>query len=345
MATGSPNYAITPNIGSGPVASVGDTSRTAPTSVATVLTAGANGSRIERLVLTALGSTVSSVLRLFLYDGTAYHEYLEQAVPAQTATAGVASWTTTLEAVSVPNLMPLLLKTGWSLRATINDTQLVQELNPQSIAQSQTTAAAAFLALNGTNVTAASSAAIAAAAAPTANTPMTLTATPVAMTAPAQITLTSSSGVSGVSFVLLGRDATGALVSETITGPGASATVYSVNIYKTIYAVTPTGTSANTVSVGSSAIAGSAILPLPSKIVLSSGANLSSITFTIKGTLSNGTVQSETLAGPNVGAVSSANTYASITSIYGSAAISSGVLVGNPAIIGGVSISAIGGDF
>ena len=250
MATGSPNYAITPNVGGGAVVSIGEASRTAPTSVATVLTAGSNGSRIERLVMTALGTTVSSVVRLFLYDGSAYHEYLEVALPAVTATAGVGSWTTTLEAVTVPNLMPLLLKTGWSLRATVNDTQLVQDISINSIAASQTTGGAAFLSLNGSNVTAASAAAIAAAAAPSTGVPMTLTSGSVVLTTPAQLTMTSTSGVSSVSFVLLGRDATGALLSETVTGPGASATIYSVNVYKTVYAVIPTGTSANTVSVG-----------------------------------------------------------------------------------------------
>jgi hypothetical protein len=63
-------YASIPHIGVGVVAT-GDTSRTSPASVSHVFTAGANGSRIDRLNLTAIAATIASTVRLFLVNGSA----------------------------------------------------------------------------------------------------------------------------------------------------------------------------------------------------------------------------------------------------------------------------------
>ncbi|MGF6837079.1 hypothetical protein QF001_000946 [Paraburkholderia youngii] len=344
MAQGTPNFAITPTAKAG-IVSVGDASRTAPVSPVSILTAGSSGSRIERIVMEPVGPTVSSVVRLWLYDGTTYHLFDEVPIQAGSLpTQGVNLTPLTLEAVTAPNLMPLLLPSGWSLASSVNDTQLAAESSVNSIAQAQTTGAAAQLNLNGTNVTAASATAVAAAAAPTANTPMTLASAPYVMTAPAQLSLTSASNVSAVNYSIVGRDATGALITETLAGPNAN-TVYSVNVYKAVLAIIPTSTNASTVSAGYSTVAGTSVLTLPSKVMLFSGANLSAVNFTIVGTTTNGTKATETLAGPNVGEVLSANTYASITTISSSAAVASNVSVGNPAILSGIKVIATGGSF
>jgi hypothetical protein len=344
MATGTPNFAITPQNGAG-IASAGDASRVAPTSPVTILSAGASGSRVERIVMTPLGPTVASVLRLWKYDGTSYHLSYEQPIAAGSAPSqGIALTPFTLEAVTAPNLMPMLLPSGSSLVATINDTQLVAEASVNSIAQAQNTAGAAYLSLSGSSVTAASTAAIAAAAALTANTPMALTSAPYVMTAPAQVSLTSTSNLSAVNLTIVGHDATGVMVTETLAGPNAN-TIYSSNVYKTVLAIIPSATNAGTLSAGYSTVAGSAILTLPSKVMLFSGANLSAVNFTITGTASNGTKLTETLAGPNVGEVLSVNLYSSITNIQSSAAVSSNVSVGNPAILSGVKVSATAGSF
>ncbi|MFM0101996.1 hypothetical protein PQR01_00410 [Paraburkholderia rhynchosiae] len=63
-----PQYANTARIGVGQV-STGDTSRTAPTNFANVITAGQNGSRIDRINLQAIGTTIASMVRLFLLPG------------------------------------------------------------------------------------------------------------------------------------------------------------------------------------------------------------------------------------------------------------------------------------
>ena len=342
---GVPNYANTPNNGGAVVVSVGDTSRTAPVSAVTVLTAGSNGSRIERLSMTAVGSTVASVLRLFMYDGSSYHLYYEVPVPSYTASAGAAAWNVTLEAVDTPNIFPVTLKNGWSLRATVNDTQIAQELSINSIALAQTTASATYLNLNGALVTAAGAAgAIVVAAVGSANVPMTLTTTPYVLPSAAQITLSAVS-TAAVSITLLGRDLSGALLTETLTGPGAGATVYSSNVYKVLYAVIPNAGTTNAMSVSYSAVALMS-LSLPTKIMLSSGANLSGSSFTLVGTGLNGVLQTETIGtGPSIGQVQSVNLYNTITSIKTGAAVSSNVLVGNPPVIGGISLAPIAGDF
>lgn len=122
MAQGTPNFAITPVVGIGSVLTA-STSRSSPTNTVTVLTAGSNGSRIERIVVTPTGSTVAAALSLYIYNGTTYQLYSELQVGAITASTASALPTSTLEAVTAPNLMPLLLPAGSSLVATINVTQ------------------------------------------------------------------------------------------------------------------------------------------------------------------------------------------------------------------------------
>ena len=100
----------------------GDTSRTAPTTVSTLLTP-ANGAMIERLTVMPVATTVTSVVRFFKYDGTTYHLVAEVQIAAQTLANGTAVIPTTMEAVDNPNLFPMIIPAGWSLRATVNDTQ------------------------------------------------------------------------------------------------------------------------------------------------------------------------------------------------------------------------------
>ena len=347
MATGTPNYAINPNGGpSAPVIlSIGDASRTAPSSAELLVTAGANGSHVERLAMCGAGPTTASEVRIFKLDpGGNYHLYTEVAVQAVALAAGVPDWVSTLEPVTEPNLMPITLKTGWKLYATINDTQIAQEGNTQSIAQAQTSSGSGYLTLNGSNVVGASVAAVAAAATPTNYTPMTLTSTPYIMTNSAQLSLTSGANLSGINFLIIGRDLTGANVTESMAGPNNN-TVFSVNVYKAIFAIIPLGTSANAVAAGISTVAGSTVLPLPSPILFTSGFNLSGVTLTIIGTSADGALLSEALLGPNVGETMSVNSYGSVTTIHSSGAIGEAIMVGNAAIMSGVSICVDAGDF
>ena len=122
MAQGTPNFAITPVLGVGPVITA-SASRTAPTNTVTVLAAASSGSRVERIVATPTGSTIAAVVSLYLYNGTTYYLHDEIQVSASTANTTTPQPVSTLEAVTAPNLMPLLLPSGWSLVATVSVSQ------------------------------------------------------------------------------------------------------------------------------------------------------------------------------------------------------------------------------
>jgi hypothetical protein len=115
MAT-SPNFAATPRYG-GVSISTADTSRTAPTNVETVFTAGSSGSRIDEVTITAAGASTSNVVRLFLYTGSTYYLLQEVLILAITPSASLDSFSTTLTFNS------LVLPSGHSLRATTNNAE------------------------------------------------------------------------------------------------------------------------------------------------------------------------------------------------------------------------------
>lgn len=101
----------------------GDNSRTAPTVTSTIFNP-ASGGLCERIVIEPLATTVASVVRIFRKDGSAgLHLYMEVALPAQTVTAGGVVTPQTLQAVDFPQLFPITVPSGWSLVATVNDTQ------------------------------------------------------------------------------------------------------------------------------------------------------------------------------------------------------------------------------
>lgn len=119
--SGAPKYVSEPALGAATL-TTGDASRTAPTTVATLITAAAAGTRIDAVDFVALATTTATGVRLFLYDGTTYRLLLERPVLAITAAAGTV-WDAHFTTNNTPDIFPIVLKTGWSLRATVNDTQ------------------------------------------------------------------------------------------------------------------------------------------------------------------------------------------------------------------------------
>jgi len=115
-------YASTPIVGSA-LLTTADTSLTAPTTVGTVLTAGASGSRIDYIDIQGVATTVASLINLFIFDGTNY--ILWQQVPVQATTTSNTSpaYSAVLSSNGNANVMPLTLPTGYSLRATTTVTQ------------------------------------------------------------------------------------------------------------------------------------------------------------------------------------------------------------------------------
>lgn len=115
MAT-APQFAATVRC-SGVSIGTADTSRTAPTNVGTVFTAGSSGSRIDEIDITAAGTSTANVVRLFIYTGSTYYLLQEVLISAITPSASVASYTTALTFNS------LVIPSGYSIRATTNNAE------------------------------------------------------------------------------------------------------------------------------------------------------------------------------------------------------------------------------
>lgn len=120
MAT-SAQYTAIPKIGAATM-TTGDTSRTSPTNVSTVFTAGSSGSRIDKLILTATGNTVATMARWWIHTGSTYYLLAEVPVSAITPSNTVSSFTTNLNSVVDYNILPIVIPSGYSIRATLHDT-------------------------------------------------------------------------------------------------------------------------------------------------------------------------------------------------------------------------------
>lgn len=108
-------FAATPHIGAATANATLDTSLTAPTNIATIITGvAAPGSKVEEVTMQALGTTVAGVINLFLYDGSTYHLFDQWQVPAVTSSTILKAWRSTR---LYSNL--LLPTASWSLRFTV----------------------------------------------------------------------------------------------------------------------------------------------------------------------------------------------------------------------------------
>lgn len=121
MAT-SAQYAATPKIGAA-LLTTADTSLTAPSTVGTVVTAGANGTRIDYIEVMGVATTTASLINLFIYDGSTYHLWQQIPVYAITTSTTTPSYAATLSSNGNANVMPLCLPNGYSLRATTTVSQ------------------------------------------------------------------------------------------------------------------------------------------------------------------------------------------------------------------------------
>jgi hypothetical protein len=112
----SPAYAATVDNGANLVGTL-ESNLQVPVHAALIFTAGANGSKIEEIVVQASNTaltvtTVAGLVYLFLYDGTTYHLFDTIAVTAISGTATVAPFRLS----KVYN--NLVLKSGWYLYAS-----------------------------------------------------------------------------------------------------------------------------------------------------------------------------------------------------------------------------------
>jgi hypothetical protein len=110
------NYAATPRTAVAQ-ATTANTARDGTGTLATVFTAGASGSRIDDIAITATGTTTAGMVRLFLHDGTTARLWREVAVSAITPSATVSPFSSLL------GNLALVLQTGWSLRASTHNAE------------------------------------------------------------------------------------------------------------------------------------------------------------------------------------------------------------------------------
>lgn len=110
-------YASTPVFGAA-LLTTADTSLTAPTTVGTVLTAGSNGTRIDFIEVQGVATTVSGIVNLFIYDGTTYTLWQQIPIVAVTSSTTAIAFSSVTATNNSPNVMPMIIPTGYSLRAT-----------------------------------------------------------------------------------------------------------------------------------------------------------------------------------------------------------------------------------
>lgn len=90
--------------------SAANTNRDGTGTLVTVMSAGASGSRIDKLRAVASGTTTAGVIRYFINDGTNKYLYKERLVTAITPSATVAVFE---DEITINENIP----TGWSLMA------------------------------------------------------------------------------------------------------------------------------------------------------------------------------------------------------------------------------------
>jgi hypothetical protein len=118
----SAQYASTPKIGSA-LLTTADTSLTAPSTVGTVFTAGASGSRIDYIDIQGVATSVAGIINLFIFDGTNYFLYTQVPVIAITSSTTAVAFSSVLSSNGNANILPINLPTGYSLRATTSVAQ------------------------------------------------------------------------------------------------------------------------------------------------------------------------------------------------------------------------------
>lgn len=112
-----PNYAATPLVGVAAI-STANTNRDGTGTLATVVTAGSSGSRIDGVVVQASGITTAGMVRLYLHDGSTARLWHEVPVTAITPSASVAAFRSEMILDQ-----PVILANGWSLRASTHNAE------------------------------------------------------------------------------------------------------------------------------------------------------------------------------------------------------------------------------
>ena len=121
MAT-TPAYTATPKNGMAAI-SVANTGRDGTGTIGTIFSAGASGSRIDKIIIKAQGTTTAGMVRLFIHDGSNARLIDEVLVQAITPSATVQSFQVVLAANQITVELPIILPNGYSLRASTHNAE------------------------------------------------------------------------------------------------------------------------------------------------------------------------------------------------------------------------------
>lgn len=119
-ANTNPIFTLTPQIGRARI-STANTNRDGTGTLADVITAGASGTRIGRIKITATGTTTAGMVRLFIFDGTNTRLWQEVPVSAITPSGTVQAFSQTL--VSTDSDPLLVLPPNYVLRASTHNAE------------------------------------------------------------------------------------------------------------------------------------------------------------------------------------------------------------------------------
>lgn len=114
--TASPSFAAAGKVGLAQI-SAANTNRDGTGTIVDVVTAGASGSRVYDITVTATGTTTAGIVRLFLHNGSNYRLLDEIPVSAITPSGTVKVWTVTRK------LSSQWLPTGWKLAASTHNAE------------------------------------------------------------------------------------------------------------------------------------------------------------------------------------------------------------------------------
>lgn len=113
-----PAFAATPKVGKVQIGTA-NTNRDGTGTISSVFAAGANGSRIDKCFISALGTTTAGMIRLYVSNGVTATLLKEYPVSAIVPSGTVQAFAQSISG----DPFPLVLPTGWSLQASTNNAE------------------------------------------------------------------------------------------------------------------------------------------------------------------------------------------------------------------------------
>lgn len=99
------------------VAATANTNRDGTGTLATLMSAGSSGSRIDSIRIQSVGTVTAGVVRIFITDGTNIRLHKELLVTATTPSTTVEAWSREI------TFSGFVLPTGWGLRVSTHNAE------------------------------------------------------------------------------------------------------------------------------------------------------------------------------------------------------------------------------